>query len=133
MFARFCLISSGKNSEWIENRDQWPLIKGLAVATVTLACLLHGTWRRGGIWVNNSFAVLKLGTLLVMIIAGFVYMGGSLGPKKGEPTDNFSTKNSFSAPNLGFSVYSQSLSWIMFSYAGYENGNYVRTFLSKNF
>src|SRR5690606_6526874 len=41
-----------KHAEWV--------LKGVAVGVITLACLLHGAWRAGGIYVNNVLAMVKL-------------------------------------------------------------------------
>src|SRR5947209_3237010 len=48
----------------------------LAIGALTLACLIHVASRRGGIMINNVFAVSKVAILLIIIIFGFIRAGG---------------------------------------------------------
>lgn len=45
--------------------------RGIAIAVVTFAVILHATWRQGGLFLNNTFATIKILMLLFIIITGF--------------------------------------------------------------
>lgn len=131
VFAQYILRARGFSKEDLVNPETelgW-LIKGLAVSAVTGACLLHGSWRAGGIFLNNIFAMIKCCLLLVFIGAGFAFSAGA--GKKPEPSpSNFSPAISFDGHiegGAGGKVYgySQSLLLVIFAYSGYENANYV--------
>ena len=48
---------------------------GIAIAALTLSVLLHVFSRRGGILLNNIFAVVKVLLLVAVIILGFINLG----------------------------------------------------------
>ena len=111
-------------------------IRGLAVAAMTFACLLHGSWRHGGIVVNNILALLKVLILLTIIILGFAASAGASfgnGPVHGETVDpvshkapsNFDTHSSFSKPSNWTASYVQAILLIVHSYSGFEQPFYV--------
>lgn len=108
----------------------------MAVASLTLACLLHASWRRGGIVVNNALAILKVLILLAIIIIGFaVSAGASFGhgpirgqtmdPKTQELTSNFDPKTSFADPRTDTASYFGSILLVKYTYSGYEQPFYV--------
>ena len=110
--------------------------RGLAVACSTVACLLHGVWRRGGIWVNNGLAALKVLILVAVIGIGFAASAGAKfghGPVHGETVDsitgqvtpNFDTKSSFAHPNHDAASYASSILFIVYTFSGYEQPFYV--------
>jgi len=45
-------------------------VRGIAIAAATGACLIHSFSRRGGIWLGNLFAFIKVLMLLLIIITG---------------------------------------------------------------
>lgn len=123
-FAEYVLQAHGGYNLTNPDDKTQGLIKGVAVAAITGACLLHGSWRAGGIVVNNIFATIKFATLLVLIVAGFAYIS------QHQPTDNLKPKVAFESHIQGGSMgklynYAQSLLLIMFSYGGFENANFV--------
>ncbi|KAI4099553.1 MAG: hypothetical protein L6R37_005906 [Teloschistes peruensis] len=118
----------------IEGRD--PLVRGLAVVCLTAACLLHASWRKGGIIVNNLLAIMKVLVLVAIIIIGFAASAGASfghGPVHGETVDpktqsktsNFSTHSSFAFASNDPASYAESLLYIIFTYSGYEQPFYV--------
>ncbi|KAI4196732.1 MAG: hypothetical protein LQ350_006378 [Teloschistes chrysophthalmus] len=118
----------------IEGRDS--LVRGLAVVCLTAACLLHASWRKGGIIVNNLLAVMKVLVLVAIIIIGFAASAGASfghGPVHGETTDpktqsktsNFSTHSSFAFASNDPASYAESLLYIIFTFSGYEQPFYV--------
>lgn len=58
---------------------------GIAICAITLSVLMNMFSRRGGISINNIFAVLKVCLLFVVVIIGFINYGyakaGKDGPK----------------------------------------------------
>jgi amino acid transporter len=73
-FGIYVMIALGKDpvNSSTNNYEKGPVI-GLAISLLTICCLFHVFTRRGGIWVNNAFAVAKVGILLVITILGFVH------------------------------------------------------------
>ena len=118
----------------IENKDA--AARGLAVACLTVACLLHGVWRRGGIWVNNMLATLKVLILVAVIAIGFAASAGAkfghgpvhgetVDPTTGNATPNFDTKSSFAHPQHDAASYAESILFIVYTYSGFEQPFYV--------
>jgi amino acid transporter len=58
---------------------------GIAICALTLSVLMHIFSRRGGIIINNLFAVVKVCLLFIVVIIGFINYGyataGRDGPK----------------------------------------------------
>lgn len=110
-----------------EDAGDWA-IRGVAIAIVTFACFLHGTWRAGGIYLNNILATLKVGVLLVIIGAGMAAYGGAFETKPGEKlVDAFEVEDkAFPKSDYGTYGYAESFLSVMFSYGGFMNANYVR-------
>lgn len=111
-------------------------IRGLAIASMTFACLLHGSWRHGGIVVNNVLALLKVLILLAIIIIGFAASAGASfghGPVHGQTvnptthkaTPNFDVHSSFSDANSSPANYVESILLVVYTYSGYEQPFYV--------
>ena len=111
-------------------------IRGLAVAALTVACLLHGAWRNGGIVVNNMLASLKVLILIAVICIGFAASAGAtfghgpvhgetVDPTTGKVTSNFDTHSSFTHARHGVASYADSLLFIVYTYSGYEQPFYV--------
>ena len=110
--------------------------RGLAVAALTIACLLHGLWRNGGIMVNNFLASLKLLILMAVIAIGFAASAGAkfghrpvhgetVDPSTGKVTPNFDVHSSFSHPRRDVASYADALLFIVYTYSGYEQPFYV--------
>ena len=111
------------------NPNQPEAVRGVAVAVLTAACLIHGLWRNGGIVLNNVLAGLKVATLLGVIIIGFATAGGasfgngSLGRTASKA--NFDTRMSFASPNSDAANYARSIVYIVYSYSGFKQPFYV--------
>lgn len=111
-------------------------IRGLAVASTTVACLLHASWRQGGIVVNNLLALMKVLILVAIIIIGFAASAGASfghGPVHGQTVDptthqatsNFDTHSSFFYAKGGVADYAQSILFVVYTYSGFEQPFYV--------
>ncbi|KAL8735934.1 MAG: hypothetical protein Q9166_000496 [cf. Caloplaca sp. 2 TL-2023] len=118
----------------IEGNDQ--LVRGLAVVCLTAACLLHASWRKGGIIVNNLLAVMKALVLVAIVVLGFAALAGaSFGhgyvhgetadPKTQVKSSNFNTHSSFAFARKDPASYSESLLYITYTFSGYEQPFYV--------
>lgn len=111
-------------------------IRGLAIACLTFACLLHASWRRGGIVVNNILAVLKTMILLAIIVIGFAASAGAsfghrsvhgqtIDPTTDKASSNFDPHSSFANPRSDIASYANSILFIVYTYSGYEQPFYV--------
>lgn len=115
--------------------DNWKA-RGIAIVVVTFAVVLHGTWRQGGIYVNNAFAIIKVLILLLFIITGFVALGNGFKPSasavsEGSMTNstvaskNYETSSSFKYKSDGSYGYVESFLAIIFAFSGFNQANYV--------
>lgn len=75
-FGIYVMIAVGKDpvNSSANNYEKKNVI-GLAIAVVTVCCLLHVFSRRGGILVNNAFAMAKCGILITISVLGFIHAG----------------------------------------------------------
>lgn len=105
--------------------------RGIAIAAVTFALILHGTWRQAGILLNNTFAFIKILMLLLVIITGFSSWGGAFpspaanAKSPGVAAWNFSVHNSFNNTTQNPSGFAESFLAVIFAYPGFNQANYV--------
>jgi hypothetical protein len=97
----------------------------LAIAALTVACLLHVSTRRGGIFVNNCFAIFKIAILLAIIIIGFAIAGGANFHGGSSQTANFDVHTSFSHPSRNVASYTDSFFDILYTFSGFQQPFYV--------
>ena len=118
----------------VERHDS--AVRLLAVACLTVACLLHGSWRKGGIVVNNVIALLKVLILLAIAGIGFAASAGAsfghgpvhgrtVDPQTRKSTPNFDTHSSFAHGRKDTASYADSLLFIVYCFSGYEQPFYV--------
>ncbi|KAG0651287.1 High-affinity methionine permease [Hyphodiscus hymeniophilus] len=100
---------------------------GIAVASLTAAILLHVCSRRGGIIMNNFFAVTKVLILIAMIILGFIKAAGQRLGGAAPATGNFAPSKSFHTTRHDIVSYTDSLLYVMYTYSGFEQPFYVLT------
>jgi amino acid transporter len=94
--------------------------RGVGLACVTSAFLIHGCALRWGLRLQNLLGIIKLLILLLIIVSGFVALGGHL---KVEKPDNFTTAfegTTGSAYGIVTALYN-----VIWSYIGYSNANYA--------
>ena len=109
-------------------KDSHNAARGIGIAVTTFACLIHGIWRRGGIILNNVFAVIKIGILLLIILLGFIALGNHF--ERNGRTQNYADQNlkpstAFAdAPTVTYG-YVESFLAVIFAYSGYHQANYV--------
>ncbi|KAL1410672.1 methionine permease [Vanrija albida] len=89
-------------------------------ACITFVFLLHGTRLRWGLWLQNVLGVFKFFILLIVIIGGFIALGGHL---KVEKPNNF--HNAFEGTTASASSFCLSLYNVIWSYVGFSNVNYA--------
>jgi amino acid transporter len=110
--------------------------RGIAIAAITFACLIHAVWRRGGLYLNNLFGVMKAALLLLLFIVGVVSAAGGIkrsGSNDGEgaaaaanvPQENFDAKTSFQDRAGSAYGYTEAFLGIIFTYGGFNQANYV--------
>lgn len=80
-----------------------------------------------GIYVNNALAFYKVALLTVVVIAGFVCLGGGGGKDlaAGDPYGVENLKDAFSGPSKSPYDYANALLGVLYSFQGWENANYV--------
>ena len=123
------------------------MVIGLAIMTLTLCAAIHIFSRRGGVLLNNIFAVIKVSMVLVLAILGFVHAGGKYlqasGINESIPhaidESPYSTINdtlintakqinfdkSFATNRHDVASYVDSFLFVLFSYTGFEQPFYV--------
>ena len=109
--------------------DDSHAIRGIAVATLTGACMIHGLWRRGGIVVNNALALIKVLILTAVIVIGFAVAGGASfgnGPiGKAALKTNFDPHKSFLNPKGDAGSYARTIVYVVYSFSGFKQPFYV--------
>lgn len=111
-------------------KSRGPII-GIALTVLTAAVLLHVCSRRGGILVNNAFAVVKVLILVSIIVLGFVKAGGNrLGGARPVP-ENFDPNNSFRGEQRGVTDYAKAFMYVLYSYSGFQQPFYVLSEVRK--
>lgn len=98
-------------------------IYGIAIGTATFACFMHGISRRGGIWLSNFFAIIKILILIVVICAGFAAVGGAY--KIEANTENLSQDHAFDGVGEDSYGYAQAFLAVIFAYVGFDQPNFV--------
>jgi Amino acid permease len=104
-------------------------IIGLAIGALSCACLVHVASRRGGIILNNIFAVVKVAILLLIIILGFIrsrgYTFGGHANADDFPTTNFELNKSFKGDMQNAPSFADALLLSVFTYSGFKQPFYV--------
>jgi amino acid transporter len=119
-FGRYALFASGS-----ESPDGW-VARGLGVACVTFAVLLHSTFPKVGVRLFNVLGIFKVVILLVIIFAGFAALAGHRrvpDPKNFQGSFNIESGEGYGGG--GAYAYSNALLNVVYSYKGWENANYV--------
>lgn len=116
-------------------------VTGIAIGVITITVLIHMFSRRGGIIINNIFAIVKVLFLIAVIVMTFIYAYTDSGVAPSQTPNrnvaeiraiietNFDTSNSFKAPagevgTDGASVLTSVL-YVYYAYSGYYQPMYV--------
>ncbi|KAL4804226.1 amino acid/polyamine transporter I [Aspergillus unguis] len=99
--------------------DRWNQ-RGIGLACITAAFLIHGFALKWGLRLQNLLGVIKLVIILVIVVSGWVALGGHT---KGETPHNFA--NAFEGTTgSGYGVV-MALYNVIWSFIGYSNANYA--------
>jgi amino acid transporter len=152
-FAIYVLIAAGRDPIYDQsnNYEKKPVI-GLAIGVLTFCAAIHVFTRRGGIFINNTFAVLKISMVLMLSILGFVHWGKRYLHSSGinespiynatlaaslhipnitssginnAPWTNLDIHTSFRGGSSSVANYVDSFLFVLFSYTGFEQPFYV--------
>jgi amino acid transporter len=94
--------------------------RGIGLACITAAFLIHSLALKWGLRLQNALGIIKLIILLIIVVSGWVALGGHL---KVEKPDNFS--NAFQGTRgSGYGIVT-ALYNVIWSFIGYSNANYV--------
>jgi L-asparagine transporter-like permease len=99
-------------------------VRGIAVGVATFACGIHVFSRRGGIWLGNLFAIIKVLMLLMMIVTGICAWAGAF-KIKNSVNENLAVNHSFADPAEDSYGYTEAFLAVIFAYSGVEQPTYV--------
>ena len=105
--------------------DDSSAIRGVVIAAITAACLLHASWRKGGILLNNAITVIKVAILLLIIVLGFAARAGASFGHGRIQTTTFDVHTSFANPRGGTATYANSFIYVLGAYNGFRQPFYV--------
>jgi basic amino acid/polyamine antiporter, APA family len=98
--------------------DHIVLIKKLiAVGIILVFALIHFFGLKSGSKVQNLLTMLKIGLILVLVLAGFAYGEGSF--------EHFNVQMEMGKGWAGLKTTGLALMWIMFAYSGWNASTYV--------
>ncbi|KAK0103182.1 hypothetical protein ONS95_014978 [Cadophora gregata] len=95
--------------------------RGIGLACITTAFLIHGLALNWGVRLQNALGIIKLSIMLIIVIGGFVALGGHL--KIDEKPKNFT--NAFEGTTASAYGIVTALYNVIWSLIGYSNANYA--------
>jgi amino acid transporter len=107
------------------------LVRGIAITCATLTCFIHAFSRRGGIWLNNMFALVKIAMLLLIVITAIVVAAHGLPESANYIEENTNPATAFDAKNTDANGYAHAFLAVIFSFWGFEQPNYILGEISK--
>ena len=123
-FAIEVLVSSGYYNPTIREPPDRLAVLLIAVLTLSVVIVSHTFSRRGGIWINNAFAICKVLTLVLIIVFGILHVCGWHGGSAAVARDNY-TRGFFQSPRSDISSWSNSLLLCSYTYSGGEQPFYI--------
>ncbi|KAI1204183.1 amino acid transporter [Annulohypoxylon truncatum] len=119
-FGRYVLAASGSTEG-----DGWTA-RGIAIACITFAVLLHSTLPKWGLRLVNILGIFKVVILVFIVFSGFAAISGRLlVPPPGNFHNAFAIEVTENYGGQGAYGYATALLQIIYSYKGWENANYV--------
>ncbi|KAF2113803.1 amino acid permease-domain-containing protein [Lophiotrema nucula] len=94
--------------------------RGVGLACITAAFLIHGTMLKWGLRLQNLLGVIKLLIILLIVVSGWAALGGALKIDKPHNFDNAFSGTTGSAYGVVTALYN-----VIWSYIGYSNANYA--------
>jgi amino acid transporter len=119
-----CLVFGVRTLEAANVEITNSAVRGIAIGAATAACLIHAISRRGGIWLGNFLALIKVLMLLLVVIAGICSWAGAFDTPN-YAVENMSINNSFSDPASDPYGYSKAFIAVIFAWTGFDQPNYV--------
>ena len=124
MMAAYIMKAAGRPGSASE-------IRGIAAAVLTVVCIVHATWRKGGILLNNLLASLKASILVAIIAIGFAASAGAsfghgevhgytINPDTKTKTSNFNFHSSFATTSNSAASFASSIIQILYTFGGFE-------------
>ncbi|KAJ3530914.1 hypothetical protein NM208_g9108 [Fusarium decemcellulare] len=105
-------------------------VRGIALSVAILTCFIHTFSRRGGIWLNNLLAIIKIMILLLIVVVAIVVAAGGLDTQN-SITENTSPSKAFETASNDANGYAHAFLAIIFSFSGFEQSNYVMGEISR--
>lgn len=126
-FGRYVLYASNGNF----TADGWKA-RGIGVACITFAILLHSFLPKWGIRLVNVLGIFKVVILLFIVFSGFAALAGHRKvPDPGNFRNSFKIEATRDYGGQGVYGYANALLSIVYSYKGWENANYVLSELKE--
>ncbi|KAI5458244.1 amino acid permease-domain-containing protein [Mariannaea sp. PMI_226] len=99
-------------------------VRGIALGVAVLTCFIHTISRRGGLFLNNVLAIVKIMILLLIVVTAIIVGAGGLDTPNviGE---NTKPSKAFDGALSDANGYAQSFLAIIFAFSGFEQPNYV--------
>ncbi|KAJ4286209.1 methionine permease [Collariella sp. IMI 366227] len=102
--------------------DRWNQ-RGIGIACVTAAFLIHGTALKWGIRLQNLLGAIKVIIILIIVVAGWVALAGHLKLPEDKKPSNFT--NAFEGTTGSAYGVVMALYNVIWSFVGYSNANYA--------
>ncbi|KAI1322593.1 amino acid/polyamine transporter I [Xylariaceae sp. FL0255] len=119
-FGEYALSAAGRTD------TSGYVARGIGVAVVTFAVLLHGLLPKWGLRLVNLLGIFKVVILIFIVFSGFAALAGHLRvPNPNNFHDAFKQEVTATYGGTGAYGYANALLSIIYSYKGWENANYV--------
>jgi amino acid transporter len=105
-------------------------VRLIAAGAATFASGIHVFSRRGGIWLSNVLAAIKVLILLLIVITGICAWAGAFKTKT-YAIDNMTANVAFADPSRDLYGYVKAFLAIIFAWTGFDQPNYVRNLLIR--
>jgi len=119
-----CLIFGIRTLEAANVQVTNSAVRGIAVAVATFACGIHAFSRRGGIWLGNLLALIKVLMLLMMIVTAICACAGVF-KTKNYAIENMTANHAFADPAKDSYGYVKAFLAVLFAWSGFDQPNYV--------
>jgi len=126
-FGQFVYLASGYESADVPKAP----VRGIAVAIATFACTIHMISPRGGIYLSNAFAAVKVTMLVFIILTWVVAAAGGFGNLVGIYTDLLHPQEAFRGSSHAAYSYAEAFLAVCFAYDGWNQANYVSDAASR--
>jgi amino acid transporter len=102
--------------------DRWNQ-RGIGLACLTTAFLIHGTALKWGLRLQNILGAIKVVIILIIVVSGWVALAGHLKLPEDQRPHNFT--NAFEGTTGSAYGVVTALYNVIWSYVGYSNANYA--------